>query len=221
MTNTRPLMFSRTILTLLLATACATARAAIELPPTPHESTCEGFTFKELLFKDGKRQVTYQLPREWTYRPKEGGVQLTPPKTSFAEALIRVASLPAPQRLDEKSIEAAKQAFLGGLPPGAQLVSVVKEEQNPVLLDNKPSYEVTATYQIMGEIFLRSALFTNLSDTQVSFSLTARKSEFESLHGLFRRSILSWQWSEESPAPARNEPVIATVPLPPAPSSPN
>jgi hypothetical protein len=201
-------MHLRTLLPLLLATALTTAGAAIELPPTPHESTCEGVTFKELLFKDGKRQVSYQLPREWAYRPKEGGVQLMPPKAPFAEASIRVVPLPAQRRFDEKSIEEAREGFLSSLPSGAQLVTLVKEERNPVLLENQPSYEVTATYHLMGEIFLRSALFTNLSDMQVSFSLTARKSEFETLHGVFRRSILSWQWVE--PAVTGAGPVTAS-----------
>jgi hypothetical protein len=211
-------MLLRPLLPLLLATALTTARAAIELPPTPHESTCQGFTFKELLFKDGKREIVYQLPREWSYRPRADGVQLTPPKASFAEAVIRVAPLPVPQPLDEKAIEAAKQAFLGSLPPGSQMVSIVKEERNPVLLDNKPSYELTATYQVLGETFLRSALFTNLSETQVSFSLTARKRDFEALHGVFRQSILSWGWREST---VPSETALAAGPAVQAPARPN
>jgi hypothetical protein len=194
-------MPARTILALLIAVALTPARAAIELPPVPHESTEEGFTYQKLLFKDGKRQVVYQLPPKWTFRAREAGVQLTPPNAPFAEAVILAAPQPGLPRLDEKGIEEGKQEFLRTLPPGAQLVSIVSEQSNPVLLDNKPSYEVIASYQLMGEKFVRSALFTNFADMQVSFRLTARKSDFEKLHQTFRFSILTWHWEDRPNAP--------------------
>jgi hypothetical protein len=193
-------MLSRTTLALLIATVLTTARAAIELPPTPHESTCEGFTHKELHFKDGKRQAVYQLPKGWAFRPREDGVKLVPPD-SFADAVILAGAQPGSQPLDEKGIEEGKQEFLRTLPPGSQLVTIVSEQRNPVLLDNKPSYEVIATYQLMGEHFVRSALFTKSLDTQVTFRLTARKSDFEKLHQAFRISILSWHWVDRPDAP--------------------
>lgn len=193
-------MLTRTILALLLAAACPSIRAAIEFPPVPHEATYEGFTYHELIFKDGKRQVVYQLPTQWAYRSKDGGVQLVPPKTEFAEAVIQAAPRPALKPLDERSIEEAKQDFLRNLPPGSQLVSIVSEQRNPVLLENRPSYEVIASYQLMGEKFVRSALFTNFFDMQVSFRLTARKNDFERLHQTFRSSILSWHWLDRPDA---------------------
>jgi hypothetical protein len=192
-------MLSRTTIALLLTAVLTTARAAIELPPTPHESTCEGFTHKELHFKDGKRQAVYQLPGGWTFRPREGGVKLVPPDP-FADAIILAGSQPGSQPLDEKAIEEAKQEFLRTIPPGSQLVTIVSEQRNPVLLDNKPSYEVVASYQLLGEHFVRSALFTKSLDTHVTFRLTARKSDFEKLHQTFRSSILSWHWVDRPDA---------------------
>ena len=189
-------MLSRTVLLLLLTAALTTARAAIDLTPTPHETTCEGFTFKELLFKDGKREILYQLPNKWVYRPGGDGVHLTP-ETPRADAIIQASTLSAPQRFDEKSVEAAKKQFLGSLPPGSQMISVVTEEQNPVPFSGNPTYEFFVSYQIIGETFVRSALFTNVADTQLCFRLTARKSDFEVLHRSFRASILSWRWLEQ------------------------
>ena len=191
-------MFHRTIL-LLFAVSLATSRAAIDLAPTPHEYTCEGFTFTELLFKDGKRQINYLLPNQWSYRAAGNGVLLTPPKSVNADAVILATPLAKPEVLDEKAMAAARERFLSSLPSGSQMIKVVQEEQNPVLLDNKPSYEVIVSYQIMGETFLRSQLFTNNGDTQVSFRFTARKVDFEKLHQVFRGSILSWQWTEPQP----------------------
>ncbi|MEN3369727.1 MAG: hypothetical protein V7609_1870 [Verrucomicrobiota bacterium] len=194
-------MLLRTVLLLLLTTALTTTRAAIDLTPIPHESTCEGYTFKELLFKDGKRDIVYQLPTKWAYRAGGDGVHLTPPESVRADAIIRASLLSAPQRFDEKSVEAAKKQFLGSLPAGSQMITVVTEEQNPVPFNGNPTYEFVVSYQIIGETFVRSALFTNVADTQLCFRLTARKSDFEGLHRSFRASILSWRWIEPRATP--------------------
>jgi hypothetical protein len=214
-------MLRRTLLPLLLVVALAGARGALDLTPTPHETTCEGFTFKELLFKDGKRQVLYQLPNKWTYRAGGDGVHLIPPQTAFAEALIQGVLLATPKPFDEKAIEGAKQQFLSTLPLGSHLTGPVTEAQNPVPLNGNPTYEFIATYQLMGETFLRSTLFTNQADTQLTFRLTARKNEFESLHRLFRASMLTWQWTEQSPVATKHEPTMASAPAAQVPSAAN
>ena len=195
-------MLLRNILFFLLAATFTTARAAIDLTPKPHESTCEGFTFKELLFKDDKRQILYQLPNKWTYRAGADGVHLTPPAGVNADAVIQATPLAKPQPLDEKGISAARQQLLASVPPGSQTVTVVKEEQNAVPFSGNPTYEILVSYQVIGVTFLRSAVFANVGDTQLSFRLTARKIDFEPLHDLFRRSILSWQWSDPQPEAA-------------------
>jgi hypothetical protein len=194
-------MLSRTVLLLLLAAALTTARAAIDLTPIPHESTCEGYTFKELLFKDGKRDIVYQLPNKWSYRAGGDGVHLTPPEAVRADAIIQASTLATPQGFDEKSVEAAKKQFLASLPLGSQMITAVTEEQNPVPFNGNPTYEFRVSYQIIGETFVRSALFTNVSDTQLCFRLTARKSDFEAFHRSFRASILSWRWIEQRTTP--------------------
>ncbi|MEY2494855.1 MAG: hypothetical protein QOJ45_1347 [Verrucomicrobiota bacterium] len=195
-------MLLRTVLLLfVVAATLSTARAVIDLTPTPHESTCEGFTFKELLFKDGKREIIYQLPDKWVYRAGGDGVRLTPPEAVRADAIIQASQLSAPGPFNEKSLEAAKKQFLGSLPPGSQMITVVTEEQNPVPFSGNPTYELRVSYQIIGETFVRSALFTNVADTQLCFRLTARKSDFEALHRLFRTSIFSWRWIEQRATP--------------------
>ena len=188
----------RTLLAFILLSVVATARAAIDLTPVPHETTCEGFTFKELLFKDGPRQILYQMPSKWTYRAGSGEVRLIPPDLANADAVIRATALPAVKRLDEQAIAAAKEDLLSKLPPGSQLAAVVSEEPNTVPLSGNPTYEIVVSYQVMGQTFLRSCVISNVGDTQLSFRLTARKSDFEKVHQTFRSSILSWHWIEPS-----------------------
>jgi hypothetical protein len=188
------------LILLMLWFAVVGTYGAINPAPTVTTSTCEGITFSELVFKDGDRKVSYQLPMQWTYRLRDGGIQLTPPEKPFADAMIRIVPLPKAHSLDEKAVEAFKDRFLNSLPSGSQLVKVLLEEQNPVLIENSPSYEITATYHIMGETFMRSGLVTNLSDTQLSFNFTARKADFDALHRAFRASLISWQWVEKPSA---------------------
>ena len=188
----------RILLSVILAGYVATARGAIDLTPVPRETTCEGFTFKELLFKDGPRQILYQLPTKWTYRAGAGEVRLVPPNSRDAEAVIQAIALPASQPLDSKVIEAAKQQLLSNLPPGSQMVTLVKEEPNAVPLNGHPTYEFAMTYQVMGQTFQRSCLISNVGEAQLRFRFTARKSDYEKVYPAFRSSILSWQWLEPS-----------------------
>ena len=87
------------------------------------------------------------------------------------------------------------------LPPGAQGMKIVNEEASPVLLNgNIATYEFTATYQMFGETFSRSALFANLPETQLRFKLTGLKKDFDNLHRQFRASLISWQWTAPPPS---------------------
>jgi hypothetical protein len=84
------------------------------------------------------------------------------------------------------------------------LTKLLKEEQNPVVLENKLSYAVTVSYQVLGETFVRSTIFINLSDTQLRFTINSRQSDFERLQQNFRRSMFSWQ--RVGPAPTATGP---------------
>ena len=178
----------------------ATAGAGIDLTPTPMEYVSEGIKYQKLSFREDEKHVEYDPPPGWTFRGSADRVQLTPTKKRFAEALIEAVPLAGPQPLDEKVGKALEEQFISSLPSGSQFVTVVSEERNPVLLDGSPTFEVTACYQLIGEKFLKSALFVNLPNTQLIFRLAARKDDFEALHADFKRSILSWHWVEPRPS---------------------
>jgi hypothetical protein len=185
---------TRAIFLGLLSLLTATAQAHLDLTPTPTEYVAEGITFQRLIFKQtDKTCVSYEPPRGWTCRGGGDLLQLIPGEATRAQASIQALPLAAPQPLDDKSIAILREEFLKSLPLGSQLIKLLNEEQNPVVLDNKLSYAVTASYQILGETFVRSALFINLTDTQLRFTINARQSDFEKLQQNFRRSIFSWQ----------------------------
>jgi hypothetical protein len=185
---------------LLFVLFVATSAHALDLTPIVSEYVAEGITFRQLTFRDGKRQAVYEPPRQWTCRGSFSGLQLTPAKTDRADAVIEAVELKAPQKLDDKATGALREQVLKSLPPASQGVTLVSEEQNPVSLENGASYAVTVAYQALGETFLRSVVFVNLPEMQLSFRLTARKADFDAVQRQFRSSICSWHWVEPTSA---------------------
>ena len=203
----------RALLLFILLAFVSSTRAALSLAPTPSEYLGEGVKYTQLMFKDDKRQVTYVPPSLWAYRGSAAQLQLTPPENfKRATAAIEAAPLTAPQPLDEKTIQLVRQQFLSSLPFGSQDVKVLAEEQNSVLIDGKiETYEISVSYQVYGEAYVRSCLFANLPDFQLRFKLTASKKDFDTLHRAFRASIVSWQWTESQPEKTRVAVATAAV----------
>jgi hypothetical protein len=193
-------MKQRLIVGLLLPLIAATSAAALDLTPAVSEYTAEGITFRQLTFKDGKRQAAYEPPRLWSCRGSGNSLQLTPPKAERADAIIQVVEAKTVPKLDEKTIGALREQSLRSVPPGSQAVTVVSEEQNPVSLENNASFGITLSYQALGETFIRSIVFVNLPESQLSFRVTARKADFDAVQRPFRSSIYSWHWVEPSSA---------------------
>jgi hypothetical protein len=191
-------MLRRWTVALALLATTLTAKSGIDLTPTVNEYIGEGIKYQKLIFRHDKQGIEYNPPPRWEFHGGPNQLQLTPPKRNFAEAVIEAVPLPAPQPLDDKVSKALEQQLIVKLPPGSQFVTIVSEGQNPVLLNGNRSFEVTVSYEVMGEKFLRSAIFANLSNTQLIFQLTARKDDFEPLHREFRMSIASWHWVESA-----------------------
>jgi hypothetical protein len=189
----------------MLVAFAISARGGIDLTPSVSEYTAEGNTFRQLTFADGKRQVVYELPRLWSYRGDRTSLHLSPSNVVRADASIQVTDLPKPQPLNDTVVAALKEQSLHAAPPGAQSVTLVAEEMNPVRLEGGDAYCVTISYQALGETFVRSALYVNLPDAQLIFRLTARKADFEPLQRAFRSSILSWHWVDPAAAESRSE----------------
>ena len=190
------------LLLITLTAFAISARAGIDLTPSPSEYTAEGITFRQLSFKDGKRRIVYELPRLWDYHGGGNSLQLAPPKAESADASIQIAELPKPQPLDDNLCAAFKEQSLRSAPPGAQNATVISEEINPVRLERGDVYGVTISYNALGQTFCRNTLYVNLPDAQLTFRLTARKADFEALQRAFRSSILSWHWVDNDPAAA-------------------
>lgn len=201
-------MIRKCLFLLALWTALQTSKAGIDLTPTPAEYRAEGITIQQLIFKDGKRRISYEPPRQWTYRGGASRLQFTPPDQTFAEGVIEAISAPSAKPFDETTVKALEAQVMSTLPPGSQGATVINRHANPVILNQNLSYEIVVSYQTLGQWFQRSVIFVNCPDTQLVFRLTARKPAFESLSNAFRRSLYSWRWIE--PAASGTGPVTAS-----------
>jgi hypothetical protein len=193
----------RSTIALIVGSAAFRAKAGIDLTPTVNEYIAEGAKFQQLTFAHGRQKIEYELPLGWSFEGSSTELRLKPPKKTFAEAVINAAPLTKPQPLDQSAVDAFKQQLIASLPPGSQFVTIERELQNVVALGSYNAVDITMSYQVMGEKFLRSCLFVNLPDTQLIFRFTARKDDFEPLQRDFRMSIGSWHWlGPDTPAQA-------------------
>lgn len=184
----------RTLLLLVLLTWSLSAKAAIDLTPTTSEYVAEGLTFRQFSLKDGDRRIVFEPPQHWAYHGTSTTMQFAPPNVPRAEAVIQVADVKAPARLDDNVIAALREKFTAALPPGCQGAQIINEEFNPVQVERASSYGITGKYQVLGETFVRSTVFVNLPTTELTFRLSARQADFDKLNKQFRESILSWHW---------------------------
>jgi hypothetical protein len=182
------------VLALLLALLATNARASIDFTPTTGERILDGIKFKQLIFHDNGRKITYEQPRNWKYSGGASQIVLTPSDVSQAEAVIEQSRLEKPQNFDNASLQSLQEQVLSSVPASAQNVTLISSEKNPLVINRHETLEITIAYQISGLEFQRSVLFLNLPDTQLRFRVSARTQDFEKIHNAFRGSIFSWQW---------------------------
>jgi hypothetical protein len=178
----------------------AFAKAGIDFTPAVSEYVAEGVKFQQLTFQYDKQRIEYEPPRAWIFDGGSTALHLKPPQKSYAEGVIEAEPLSKPQLLDENVQKSLEQKLIANLPSGSQLVKIEQEIESPLLLNGNRTFEVTLSYQLMGEKFCRSALFATLPDVQLTFRFTARRDDFEPLHREFRASILSWHPVEATDA---------------------
>src|SRR4051812_18677961 len=180
-------------LALVSAPFTAVVRGEINFTPTIDRYMSEGAEYANASFKDGQRKVSIAVPRTWTCRGDASRLQFTPPNDAFAEAVIQSVPSKGVIRFDETIVQSLGQQVLASVPSGSQNVTLVSQQENPVILNGNLSYEFVVSYQTLGKTFLRSVVVVACPDEQLVFRLTAPKSVFDNLNRSFRQSIYTWQ----------------------------
>jgi hypothetical protein len=185
------------VLGLLVLTA--PVQGGIDFTPTTNRYMSEGAEYSSVSFKDDKRKVALTLPRQWTCRGDASRLQLVPPREhSFAEGVIQAVPTKKNSPFNEATLKALAKQVIDTLPPGSQTATIIRRQENTVILDQNLSYEFVASYQTLGQTFQRSVIFVNCPGQQLIFRFSAPKAIFENLNKSFRGSICSWQWTDKS-----------------------
>jgi hypothetical protein len=181
----------------ILAALSGDCQASLDLTSVAREYVSEGINYRELIFNDGDRKVSVELPNKWQFRCSPEKIGFTVPDNHFVAASIEGFANPGKREFDEQTVKALLQKVQADLPADVTQVTV-ESRPNPVMLDGHETFEVLVSYTLMGTAFQRSTVFVNLPETQVVFRLSARKEEFDSTNKVFRRLILSWHWSDNN-----------------------
>lgn len=187
-------MFRRSFTARLLDASPTALGNEIEFSANLQEFGSQGLAYRRLIFKDAQHTISYQPPPGWICALVGKHLYLKPPNQNFAAAQIKAVPLIASQPFDKIITAALTEQVLASLPEGTLNHVLLKEEMDTVSLNNHQSYEVTVSYEALGQTFRRSVLFINTPANRIVFKFTAREVSFDALHQAFRNSILTWEW---------------------------
>jgi hypothetical protein len=189
-----PLPVKSLLLFAILAMALP-AGAELNLTPTLSERVQEGITFPQLCFSDNGKKVTYEQPRGWSYSVEsKQKIAFYPPHSTATRAEIEAGFPLVPAEFDEEGVKRLKSMFLGLLPKDSEERAIVAEARNPVLINGRPSYEVTASFVRYGQRLRISILFANLPGEQIRCKVVSNPDQFEQAHGRFIETLYGLQW---------------------------
>src|SRR5207237_10742009 len=106
-------------------------------------------------------------PCSWAVGGRGNRIKCTPVKISQAQAEIEQSPLSAPQNFDEATMKLLQEQALASVPPNSQAVSLISEEENPLMMNQHETYEVIIGYESFGRAYQLSILYLNLPDIQL------------------------------------------------------
>ncbi len=118
---------------------------------------------------------------------------MRPPEKPQAEATITKFPITKPQPLDEERLKKLVEEAMALIPKGSENITIVSQERNPVVINQKETFQVIVSYNLFGQSYNRSVLFMDRGREQMRFQLVCRSSDFTDLHRAFLHSQFSWE----------------------------
>lgn len=170
--------------------------AALDFTPQEGSRDMEGNRIPVVEFADGKRRVTWKPPAGWLFFGETSSLRLSSP--DFSRASVDIAVLPGekPGPLSDEDRKSLREKTIAEPPEAASDVRVLREAENPIILDQHGSFEVTVGYEFAGQNFEQSRIRLPLPNETLEVVITAPARDFQKFRGDFLRSMYSWTWSE-------------------------
>jgi len=176
---------------LLLFGACS-ARADLDLTPSEATATLEQIKYRNIVFHDDGKAITYSAPRGWTCTGSHNSAAFSIPEHPQARAYIRSAPHLRVPAFDDKAAKLFHDnPGLLQLPKGAKDVNITGVTVNPFVIDSHATLEVQVTYSFFGQSCARSILLADRKGAEVSFVLDCLGPDFKVLYPKFRASLFT------------------------------
>jgi hypothetical protein len=183
-----------TLTIVLVFLLCSTvARAGLDLTPRLSEYNLEGIKFRQLVFLEARKEVTYLPPRDWDCSGSFARLVLHPAKKAQAEATVTKEPPSQTIAFNDENTKMLVAEALRCVPSESTEISVTAQVKNPLLISGKETFLVTLSYTLYGETYARSVLFLNRDMDQLRFQFVSRADDFKDLQKEFQRSLCSWR----------------------------
>ena len=186
-----------TRLPLLIGLAlCATAlRApAVDLTPRFTDTFVDGVTTHRLYFADNGQKIGLSINRETTVEAGAGGTVFRFPKFSDIIFILKHSPMSADQTFEGVTLDRYREAARRLLPPGAQDITVLAEELDPITINDWHSLRFTYSCVSTGAPRKQTVTFLNISpEEQLVLIVTATEQNFPEAAARSWQIIRSWQ----------------------------
>ena len=166
---------------------------ALDLTPRLVEDTSNdgGDSILRLVFQEGKKKVSFILPKNWT---AEGGLSeliFQPGKNS--ETLVKFTVKKGDSvEFDDKAVADCHDRVQGLLKEGAKNFLILDETKNPVLSKGWPSYQIIGRYNFYGRWVKIGMIFINLDPKQqMTVLITGPESEFDPIFAAAKNLLIT------------------------------
>jgi hypothetical protein len=167
------------------------ACAQVDLTPVPSTYELDGVKMSNVLFRNGREQITYCPPQDW--RLSGGGTRLTlvPPAAPNADAQVEVKALPT-LPFDEANLKKYVDNAKLSIPRESRNVEMLGAKVNPLKICGHDTLAIELTFDAFGVGFRTHQLYLNGNEGQQwVFRFTAPAAAFEKNFEPFRVSLYS------------------------------
>jgi len=177
-----------------LSCLCLVSRnVGAQIDLTPHESTYEldGVTMTNIVFRDGKNEITYSPPKDWRVSGKDQQLTLVPNAIANTDARVEVTTTPTPVPFNEANLKSFVARAQKSAPRDAQQLQVLGTRLNPLKICGHDTLAVEIQYEAFGATYRSHTLFLNRDQQVWSFRFTSTASQFPVSFEPFRKSLYS------------------------------
>jgi len=154
----------------------------------------EGIEMRYYVASDGTNTIAMQPPIGWALSVQEGRVRLSPANLDLGEIEIRILPGTLTAKFDEPGMLEWTEFAKKLLPPAAERVEVVEQNNDYLQIERLPSAEFQFTYGFPGEDYRRSIVLWRRSQDLVAFIYTNTAKNFEQGQRDFQSTIFSVHW---------------------------